>query len=391
MKKILLSLIAISIFCLSKTYVYADENFDKYLQNNWNKVELATKVKNKLFDYYNIRDEFKDEYPLYYGGMYINEDASKLVIQIVKNKIPVENSEEYKFYNELITLDENIKIEYVENSFNELNYYNNTLSDFMDSHNNIVSSYISQENNKTVVEVTNTNESVLNNYLKELNNQQKISIKNISNDLSKIILFKKGENSNAHINAGGKIIINLLLDSYCSMGFRTMYNGEKGYLTAGHCVINKDSILSGKVITKQFANNQKYDYAFIETGLLYSPSNSLEYPQDGVNTLAVVASSPATPEGAYVAKNGTATGYTDGKITGLNVTDHYDNFNVTIQGLVRTSVVSDYGDSGGPFFIPRTDAQGGAIPIGILSGGSSVYTNFTSINSLPFAYMQGRY
>ena len=95
-----------------------------------------------------------------------------------------------------------------------------------------------------------------------------------------------------------------------------------------------------------------------------------------------------------VAKSGFKTEYTDGKVKGLNQTVEYkdENGNVTetIKGLVKTDVKSDHGDSGSVVFIPKTDADGGSVVVGVLSGGSkgaifgigrTMY--FTDLTSMP--------
>ena len=98
-----------------------------------------------------------------------------------------------------------------------------------------------------------------------------------------------------------------------------------------------------------------------------------------------------------IAKSGMKTHYTTGKVTALNQSVHYNNTNVTVYGLVKSNVNGGEGDSGGPVFIPRTDANGGAIPIGIVSGGSSGFLGigremyFTNIEDLPEGLVIGRY
>ena len=101
--------------------INTNDEYEKYLERNWEQVQLSTDIQNKMKQYYNIKDSFRDLYPDYYGGIYISDDAKNLVIQVVKENIPPKESNDYLIYDEIIGMNDNIIIEYVENSFNELN------------------------------------------------------------------------------------------------------------------------------------------------------------------------------------------------------------------------------------------------------------------------------
>lgn len=130
---------------------------EEYLERNWERVELATKVENKIMEHYGIKDAFEDTYPSYFGGLYVSDDARNLVIQIVENKIPKEGTEEYKFYKEITTMDNSIKIEFVDYSFNELNEVNNQVSNIVGVEDKLqgeaIGGYIDVMNNTIVVEM----------------------------------------------------------------------------------------------------------------------------------------------------------------------------------------------------------------------------------------------
>ena len=98
---------------------------------------------------------FGDVYPEFYGGMYISDDSYNLIVQIVKEKIPLEGTMEYFYYNELSTVDEKIKIEFVKYSYNELLNINNTITDYISNNNRVFedlnSWYIDVYKNRVVV------------------------------------------------------------------------------------------------------------------------------------------------------------------------------------------------------------------------------------------------
>lgn len=78
-----------------------------------------------------LKYRYDGEYPDYYGGMYISDDSYHLMVLIVKDKIPNKSSLEFYYYNELITLNDSIKIEYVENSYNDLEKVYNVVVDYI--------------------------------------------------------------------------------------------------------------------------------------------------------------------------------------------------------------------------------------------------------------------
>jgi streptogrisin B len=68
--------------------------------------------------------------------------------------------------------------------------------------------------------------------------------------------------------------------------------------------------------------------------------------------------------GESVKRTGSTTGTHGGKVTALNVTVRYSgNPGGTVKGLIKTTVCSEPGDSGGPLF-------DGTKALGITSGGS---------------------
>lgn len=373
-----------------------EREYDDYiLELNWGQTQLAGKIEARIKG---------DSYPSYFGGIYISDDSKNVILQIVKDNIPLEDSEEYKIYNEIINMGDNILIEYVDNSYNMLNNLNNEISKQFISKNvnnkNVSSNYIDIINNKVVVKLIDNSEKQQKKFINDFSKTKNANIINTNNvDNSDLISFEQGEEIKLFValDAGAKFYLypNDIVN-YCSMGFRTRYNGHDGFVTAGHCAQGVSSFPIGGIPLKQFYNNQYYDYAFVQTNFLINPSNTLDVPnsQGTITKLAVVSYCPTLFVNTIIAKSGAKTGYTEGKVTGLNVTAYYKNLDgsyTNIYGLVQSNVYADHGDSGAPIFIPRLDSDGGAIPAGILSGGGTGILYFTDINSLPTSLQTGRY
>lgn len=390
-RKILLLLTMFFTFISS---IHAKELYEnsEYLKNNYEIVELATKMESVLKEKYNIKRIFEDKYPTYYGGMYISEDSKYLVVQIVKKNIPINNNDEYDFYKSFITFDSRIKVEYVDFSYNELNEINNDISNYMveKKDKNVEGTYIDVMGNAVNVELNDNSEfkkqELLNNTIKKKNEyyqnktveQKKIPVKIVKGNKSSLL---ETIYSGQKFNTG---------DAYCSMGFRAKFGGKNGYITAGHC-LNKNNQPSHGIIKKLiFSNNGYYDYGFVETNYNFNVSNALKYQSGEITSLGVQNYSPSIIVNMEIAKSGYATGYTRGKVTGLNQTykASYNNNTYTLKGMVKSNLTAKSGDSGGVVFIPKTDREGGSVAIGVVSGGSEGFLGigknmyFTSINDM---------
>ena len=199
MKKKLLLMLFIAVLSIGNVKASRVDK-EKSFEDNYKMVELGTIIENKIANYYNIEKRFEDLYPEYYGGMYISDDSKKIILQIVKDNIPNKNNKDYDFYNEITTMDERIIIEYVNNSFNELNDVNNILSEYIIKRvddKNIVGAYIDVVNNKTIVELSNSNEINKERIKNVVNKNRQSNIKNEKKSQKKSILnfVQSGDNN----------------------------------------------------------------------------------------------------------------------------------------------------------------------------------------------------
>lgn len=137
--------------------VYSQEEIEK----NMEQVELVSKIEGFILRHNN------DVYPEYYGGIYISDDSLKVIIQIVEKNIPNQNTIEYTNYEEIFNISDSINIEYVSNSYNELEKVNDELKEhYLNTKNNdeLNAFYVDTIKNKVVVDLKGINWKIKNDF-----------------------------------------------------------------------------------------------------------------------------------------------------------------------------------------------------------------------------------
>ncbi|QGK68515.1 trypsin-like serine protease [Allosaccharopolyspora coralli] len=140
--------------------------------------------------------------------------------------------------------------------------------------------------------------------------------------------------------------------SRCSIGFSV----EGGFVTAGHCGSTGDSTSqpSGTFAGSSFPGD---DHGYVEV----SSATPVGQVNDYSGGTVAVAGSQESAVGSSVCRSGSTTGWYCGTIEATNQSVSYPQG--TVNGLVRTDVCAEPGDSGGSF-ISGDQAQG------MTSGGS---------------------
>lgn len=342
------------------------EMFDqKTLEKNWKQTLLAGKIEDIIK---------KEGYPDYYGGMYISDDSEQLIIQIVRNNIPKKTSNYYNNYEKILTMSDTIKIEYVNNSYADLNKINDAIIEKYiiqkNQQSNWNANYIDVINNTVVIETTNN----VTNIKKTIKNDLLNSV-DLDNFGIVSIVQTKGKNINyaTTLKAGQGISTS---PGPCSMGFRAKVNGKTGIITAGHCTNGLNQNINGLGIVKKYKESGNVDAAFIETITTLSPSNTLIYSSGVTSKLNTVTSPPSLAVNTIIGKSGKSSKYTTGKITNLNYSGTFDG--IAFTGLISTTAGSAPGDSGAPVFIP-VNVSDGVTLVGILKGGNSSNANASMI------------
>jgi hypothetical protein len=151
----------------------------------------------------------------------------------------------------------------------------------------------------------------------------------------------------------------------CSIGFAvtTKADGNKGFVTAGHCgpigtTVKIGGVTVGEVKRKYFPG---LDMAFarvrnddILQGFVKRYSNT----EPDIN----IAGNSEAPVGNLICRSGYKTGYRCGTVVAKNVTVNYSG--QIVEGLTDSNACAGSGDSGGSWITPGGQAQG------VTSGGN---------------------
>ncbi|MCM1371037.1 MAG: helix-turn-helix transcriptional regulator [Clostridium sp.] len=201
---IIITLIIISVF----VYKTSEDKISDYYEKNYQKTFVARNV-DALLKYRN-----DGGYPDYYGGMYISDDANNLILLIVKDKIPSENTREIYYYNELINLDESIKIEYVKNSYNVLEEVNDKIIEYITTHEipeEYNSNYVDIIKNKVIVNYVTVNDNIIQDFKKNIVDSDLIEFQqnvDIISDSNKCINYPT-EIGEKPLETHGELLINI--------------------------------------------------------------------------------------------------------------------------------------------------------------------------------------
>lgn len=353
---------------------YLGDNYKDIIEKNTNSANNIEKIKSIIRKNTKINAS-DDIYPDYVGGFYI-DDQNEVVIQIVDKKVSaLKAKSDYNLYTNILSVDQNANIEYVNYSYNEINEVISVLENYYLNNydtGNIVGYYDDIKNNRVVVELKNYSKEDINNFKKEVID-------------SSLIYFTKSKGVTTVANViymPGQRIFPVA----CSLGFRAKIGNNIGVISAAHCFesgLNQNVVNYGVVKKYQFSGN--VDAAWIDLDSMYTVGSGLAYGPK-VNGLSLpLNNSPVSSfvTGALYGKAGYRTEYTYGTITSTNASGAEG-----ITGVVKTNADVNGGDSGGIVFkISGTGANptayqtAGIVHCSDVGGGNMRFVKATNIVS----------
>lgn len=385
-----LGILAITIFGVASVNAssLSKNDYQNYLERNEKMVELSNKVEKEILNY-------NGEYPSYYGGMYIGDNATSLVLQIVEKNIPSEQSIEFSSYEKAIKMDKSITVEYVNNSYTELQNIYEQINNYYKKVDYVVARaafseysghYIDIKNNSVVVYVDDNNAQTMstNNEKTKKELETKFEEKVFSSSVLEFKLGQKMVTEATAIKAGQGITTQGYANN-CSMGYRVKIGGKAGYITSAHCFNGKGDSATGGTVT-EYKHSGKVDAAFVQTTSSYEPLNTLAHPKNGITTLNNTMC-PILRVGGAIAHDGITSGYQSGTI--LSVSYSANSNGVAFTNLIAVNYVSAGGDSGGSVFVPSSNGEGlvAGIHMGSVNTTTKVVVNADNIYAA-FGYMR---
>ncbi|WP_031088079.1 S1 family peptidase [Streptomyces sp. NRRL WC-3549] len=146
----------------------------------------------------------------------------------------------------------------------------------------------------------------------------------------------------------------------CSLGFNVRKGDAHYFLTAGHCTEGAGTWYADSGKTTVLGTTYGSSFPGDDYGIVRYTDDSV--PKEGTVGGQDITGAATATVGMSVTRRGSTTGIHSGTVTGLNATVNYGNGDI-IQGLIRTDVCAEPGDSGGPL-------HSGPRAIGLTSGGS---------------------
>lgn len=375
-----LSILVVTIFGITSVNAstLSKDNYLNYLKRNERMIELSSKVEQEMLKY-------NDKYPSYYGGMYIEDNATNLVLQIVEKNIPNELSDEFLIYEKIINMDSAIKIEYVKNSYTELQNVYEQINDYYKAVDYVVAKakfkeytahYVDIKNNSVVVSVHDSKVKMkdINNEMEKTRLSEKFKNEVINSNILDFQIGQQMVSEATPIKAGQGISVP---GGTCSMGYRVKIGGKAGYITAGHCFSGIGQSATGGTVTK-YKRGGKVDAAFVQTTSSFEPLNTLAHPKNGITRLNNTMC-PTLRVGGAIAHDGITSGYQSGTIKSLSYSATDDGISYT--NLIAVDYVSDGGDSGGSVFVPSSNGEGlvAGIHMGSIDSNTKVVVNANNI------------
>lgn len=301
------------------------KEMEKYYERNY-QMSLLARNTSAILKYRN-----DGNYPDYYGGMYINDNAYNLVVLIVKDKLPLKGTMEYSYFNEIFTIDNKVKIEYVQNSYNDLLEVYNIINNYI-TNNSILEGFnsvgIDEIKNKVIVSYKIVNEQIIQEFKNNVIDSSLVDFEQTITDYNKCNnyitepstpVLNNYEKLLLSINTKSKDFVPVLLSIYDDNTyelFTTYKDCEPGTLCSMPLIYTSsvkgtynydiDSLINKLINNKNYIYNKKSNtYYDISLGDIYvekydtlniSINANNKYLKQFLNSLNVDLSKCAKPE-----------------------------------------------------------------------------------------------
>ena len=354
---------------------FLGDNYKEKIQKNTASAQNIEKMQSIIRNNNLKTQKNITEYPDYIGGFYIDKNDNIVVIQVLKDAEPTKvksQAASYDLFQNILSVDKTARIEYVENSYNEINDVIDVLEEYYSENyeNGYIDAYYDDiVNNRVVVELKDYSMESINSFKKNVIDSPIIHFSE-SRNIVDYASFKSGEG----IPTLG-----------CSIGFRAKLNSADGFVTAAHCVSGVNEVVPVFGTVKKYRRSGNVDAAWIDLNVGTTIINALYNNPVGLVLSAPLNNTPVTSfvVGQLYGKSGAYSYYTYGYIEGENASGSGG-----LTGLVKTSIYATHGDSGGIVVkitgtgnLPVKFQTAGIVQGGPAGGGDMNFTRASSIVS----------
>ena len=417
MKKLLTCLLSIAVVFSLLTPAFATSGSDSLTVRQEQEYQSNLEYTSLIGSFW---ADYDGGYPDYYAGAYINDDG-RLVVQVCQVSDDIISDVQQRTGNNSVTIEE------AKYSYNTLISLKNHVTRYVSDHPTseitamLSSATICDDTNNLEIGVVDTSVATTNAILDELFPISLASASNFSSAISFVQEDKvelpaptapelESEDSqqvmpNAASNtlyAGDKITTSSRYN--LSVGFpcrRKLSSGayEYGFVTAAHGCAKGDSVsYNGTVIgtVTEWKLDGRIDCAFVKmtnTNYTFPHYVNLYYEDTGTSQVYPVSitTNIMVSVGSTVYKDGFKTNTTEGTVKSVN-TDVFVGGNVqkTITDLIKTSPMTDQGDSGGLGFVIGSDAttlKTSAIKFGLVEADSDIWGIKTASYFVNYSYI----
>lgn len=330
-------------------------------ENEKRALDIATGLNNSFKTLTKAADG-RSTYPDYFGGATIGEDGHLIVYikgDTIKAKIDLESRSQSSDFT----------IKSCEYSLNELTELKSQLAELFNQDQYTdeltwVAVGISPKKNRIIVRLEDCSAEKIALFKSKISNSPAIIFEEGQKAVSEMSITEKDNDLRSEtpstrgiyaINPGGRFNV---LSYNGSVGYRALYLGNEGFVTAGHCMPKVDGIAyyngsyagDGKI----YSLGPKVDAAFIQTKENYDVTDYTEYGHKyitpSVIPLSILDGASVTMEGqqSAIPRSGIVNAIdVTVKYKGTRPMPYLGNYPYTVNYLVEATFSGQGGDSGG--------------------------------------------
>lgn len=318
-----------------------------------------------------------------YAGSYF--DGENLIVQFTR----ITDQATYisrEFDDNVVVVTANFSLTYLTNCYESIS----NIVDKIES-SGIVSFYVDEKRNAVIIKMLDCKDDVISTIKHTATNADCLVFETCEKSVRTYVEgWRPGRGIYIYTFVGGSYLL-------CIGGYSTGYMASKGsnpgFVTSAHgnnygdlvflSMLTESSEFSSKYVGQITARelSEYIDAAFVQldtskyeqSNLVYWTSSQAGVTRPGAIMDAEVVSASSITASTWIYKSGMSTYLTAGEMVSPNASMYFEEYDLTISGLIMTTITATNGDSGAiSYIIGGTNYRGKAL--GIVAGGDGTYT-----------------